>query len=54
MFERFEQAEQSTTREYGGTGLGLPITKSLIGLMNGEIKVTSQLGSGSQFYVTYH
>ena len=51
MFERFEQAEQSTTREYGGTGLGLPITKSLIGLMNGEIKVTSQLGSGSQFYV---
>ena len=51
LFERFEQAEQSTTREYGGTGLGLPITKSLIGLMNGEIKVTSQLGSGSQFYV---
>ncbi|MEL0642090.1 CHASE domain-containing protein [Pseudoalteromonas aliena] len=51
LFERFEQAEQSTTREYGGTGLGLPITKSLINLMNGEIKVTSQLGSGSQFYV---
>ncbi|PKG66295.1 MULTISPECIES: CHASE domain-containing protein [Pseudoalteromonas] len=51
LFERFEQAEQSTTREYGGTGLGLPITKSLIGLMNGEIKVTSQLDSGSQFYV---
>ena len=51
LFERFEQAEHSTTREYGGTGLGLPITKSLIGLMNGEIKVTSQLGSGSQFYV---
>uniref|UniRef100_UPI0013FE06B9 ATP-binding protein n=1 Tax=Pseudoalteromonas sp. Z1A6 TaxID=2686349 RepID=UPI0013FE06B9 len=51
LFERFEQAEQSTTREYGGTGLGLPITKSLIGLMNGEIKVTSQLNSGSQFYV---
>ncbi|WP_350603334.1 CHASE domain-containing protein [Pseudoalteromonas sp. SMN1298-MNA-CIBAN-0114] len=51
LFERFEQAEQSTTREYGGTGLGLPITKSLIGLMSGEIKVTSQLDSGSQFYV---
>ncbi|KAA1155599.1 response regulator [Pseudoalteromonas sp. FUC4] len=51
LFERFEQAEKSTTREYGGTGLGLPITKSLINLMHGEIKVLSQLGSGSQFYV---
>jgi len=51
LFERFEQAEKSTTREYGGTGLGLPITKSLISLMHGEIKVLSQLGSGSQFYV---
>ena len=51
LFERFEQAETSTTREYGGTGLGLPITKSLINLMKGEIKVTSKLGSGSQFFV---
>ncbi|GAA60860.1 periplasmic sensor hybrid histidine kinase [Pseudoalteromonas sp. BSi20652] len=51
LFERFEQAETSTTRQYGGTGLGLPITKSLINLMKGEIKVTSELGSGSQFCV---
>ncbi|ATG77989.1 CHASE domain-containing protein [Pseudoalteromonas sp. 1_2015MBL_MicDiv] len=51
LFERFEQAETSTTREYGGTGLGLPITKSLISLMKGEIKVTSTLNSGSQFCV---
>ena len=51
LFERFEQAEKSTTREYGGTGLGLPITKSLISLMHGEIKVLSQLGAGSQFFV---
>ena len=51
LFERFEQAEKSTTREFGGTGLGLPITKSLISLMNGEVKVTSQLGVGSQFTV---
>ncbi|MBH0058535.1 CHASE domain-containing protein [Pseudoalteromonas sp. SWXJZ94C] len=51
LFERFEQAETSTTREYGGTGLGLPITKSLINLMKGEIKVTSKLGSGSKFFV---
>ncbi|MEL0632562.1 CHASE domain-containing protein [Pseudoalteromonas carrageenovora] len=51
LFKRFEQAETSTTREFGGTGLGLPITKSLINLMHGEIKVLSQLGAGSQFYV---
>jgi signal transduction histidine kinase/CHASE1-domain containing sensor protein len=51
LFKRFEQAEKSTTREYGGTGIGLSITKSLISLMHGEIKVTSEQGSGSQFYV---
>ncbi|TMO02096.1 CHASE domain-containing protein [Pseudoalteromonas sp. S558] len=51
LFERFEQAETSTTREYGGTGLGLPITKSLVNLMKGEIEVTSELGVGSQFSV---
>ncbi|XQW83650.1 CHASE domain-containing protein [Thalassotalea piscium] len=52
LFERFEQADSSTTREYGGTGLGLPITRSLIQLMNGRINVESTLNYGSKFYVS--
>ena len=52
LFERFEQADQSTTREYGGTGLGLPITQSLIQLMAGNIRVESQLEFGSKFFIT--
>ncbi|WP_229817205.1 CHASE domain-containing protein [Thalassotalea profundi] len=52
LFERFEQADQSTTREYGGTGLGLPITKSLIRLMGGKIDVESELELGSKFVIT--
>ncbi|WP_372761887.1 CHASE domain-containing protein [Pseudoalteromonas sp.] len=51
LFQRFEQAEMSTTREFGGTGLGLPITLSLINLMNGEVEVHSELDVGSQFTV---
>jgi signal transduction histidine kinase len=50
IFYPFVQANQSTTREYGGTGLGLQISKSLIENLGGEIWVESQEGSGSQFY----
>lgn len=50
IFDRFEQAEMSTTRQFGGTGLGLPISKSLVELMKGAIAVKSELNEGSTFY----
>ncbi len=51
MFEPFVQAESTTTREYGGSGLGLTIVKNLLDLMGGDIRITSKLGSWSLFCV---
>ncbi len=50
IFESFTQAASNTTRKYGGSGLGLPITKKLIELYNGEIKLNSEVGRGTTFY----
>lgn len=52
LFQPFTQADESTTRNFGGTGLGLTITKHFCEMLGGEVTVTSQQGQGSNFTLT--
>ena len=51
VFKPYTQADSSTTKEYGGTGLGLTISRQYCEMMGGSIEVSSELGKGSTFIV---
>ncbi|MCE9499628.1 MAG: DEAD/DEAH box helicase [Leptospira sp.] len=52
IFDAFSQEDVSTTRKFGGTGLGLTISNKLLGLMKSELELKSEIGKGSTFYFT--
>jgi protein-histidine pros-kinase len=52
LFKEFEQLDGGTARRFGGTGLGLALTRNLIDLQRGSIAVESEIGKGSRFIVT--
>jgi len=54
LFQQFSQADSSITRHFGGTGLGLYVTKKLCNLMGGDVHVFSTLGEGSKFWFEVH
>ena len=54
IFESFSQADTTTSRRFGGTGLGTTISKQIVELMGGRIWVESTLGLGSIFHFTLH
>jgi len=53
LFHAFEQADSGTTRKFGGTGLGLVISKRIVEMMEGEIRVISEAGKGSEFEFSF-